>query len=92
MIKVFFSDEYGKVSFTKEEIENLLKEAKDEGYSEGYNAGFSAGKTTTPSIGYRGFQGDQSTAKEWWMDPSVTTTYLSNETPRTIKYTPHMEN
>ena len=34
-IKIFYPDPNGKISFTKEELEDLLKEAYDEGFSAG---------------------------------------------------------
>jgi hypothetical protein len=43
-IKIFTSDENGKISFTKAELENLLNEV----YSEGQRDGYCSMSTITP--------------------------------------------
>lgn len=61
----------GKIEFTKEELENLLEQARkeghDTGYSKGYNDGYSAGKSypsiTTPI--------SPTTPSPWWTSPTV---------------------
>ena len=48
MIIVFKEVINGKVTLTTEELEKLLKQARDEGYTEGYNLG--AAQKYTPII------------------------------------------
>lgn len=45
MIKIFTTDKDGKITLTKQELQNLVNEA----YWEGYNKGSSCTTITTPS-------------------------------------------
>lgn len=49
MIKVFTLNNYGKIEFTKEELEKFLKEAYQEAYWDGYHAHSGVWTYTTPS-------------------------------------------
>ena len=44
VIKIFKENINGKIELTKKELEDLLEEARLEGYTEGYNIG----RSTTP--------------------------------------------
>ena len=54
-IKIMYPNQYGKLEFTKEELEKLLTDAYDEGYRDGRNSPITSGYAynstyTTPSI------------------------------------------
>ena len=52
MVKVFTTNKNGKIEFTKQELEKLLNEIWNNGYSDGYNANksywWSSPTITTP--------------------------------------------
>lgn len=42
MVEIFYPDKNGKISFSKEELQELLNRVHDHGYEEGYNKGLAA--------------------------------------------------
>lgn len=48
--KVFTPDKNNKVSFTKQELENLLTEVYNEGYRDGQSSTWNVSYGTTPSL------------------------------------------
>lgn len=74
MIIIYKESKDGKIEFTKEELENLLEQARkegyDTGYSKGYGDGYIAGKgylnITTPT--------SPITPSPWWTSPTITGT------------------
>lgn len=62
MIVIIEKNKNDKIEFTKEELEKLLKDTKDEGYNEGFKAGYiSADKINIKT-------------DEWWKKPVLTGT------------------
>lgn len=52
-IKIMQTNQYGKLEFTVEELEKLLSESYEEGYSDGQKSYYyTASSKTTPTITY----------------------------------------
>lgn len=88
-IKVFYPDRDGRISFTKEELENLLDEVYDEGYDDGkkvtsyYWGNGGSITTTTPYNTYCATKGSDSiNAIAYNSEIPHTYTLSSTETPK----------
>lgn len=88
--KYFFLNENGKIEFTKEELDRLLKDTYDEGYSDG---SLTHAYPFTP-IRYVPYWYNSPTTStpEIWCSTSTENTITTSAGPTTIKVEPYMKN
>ena len=82
-IRCFYPNKDGKIVFTKDMLEKLLKEVYEEGHSDGYSKGYVAAHPITLTYPYTPYWYTSTDIKPW-ITCSGTTTLTTNTNDSTL--------